>query len=491
MMLENKKKVSPTDRRSERHPPEGLFQEPSGDGNAFRAMVEHLCIGVYRAAADDGGSFLYANGSMARMFGYRSTQDLLGLSICSLYGREEGRSFIDRVCNTESVKGMEFRLRKRDGETLWASCSARMSQDSCTGVRTIEGTIEDITEHRQMQEVLLKSERRLGEILRGSPAPTFVIDKNHRIIYWNRALENLVGIKAQEIAGTDQHWRIFHSSQKPCMVDLLIDGPPEKKKVRLCCQRKYTRSALLEDAYEAIDFFPALGEKGKWLRFTAAAVRDRRGEIFGAMETFEDITRHKETEKALRRSEKKYIELSITDDLTHLYNARHFFHQLGIEVGRVKRYGHPLSLLILDIDNFKYFNDSYGHVEGDRVLKRLGALIANHVRTTDTAFRYGGDEFAVILPETTGEEAASVAERIRKACESETFLPEFKEACIAISMGVAEHRPSESPMHLLNKADQNMYAVKKQGKNQLDGPGEENTSLNQKDPLTPSGLPAS
>jgi diguanylate cyclase (GGDEF)-like protein len=106
----------------------------------------------------------------------------------------------------------------------------------------------------------------------------------------------------------------------------------------------------------------------------------------------------------LRESERRYQELSIVDDLTQLYNSRHFYAQLEKEIERSNRYEQPLTLLLLDLDKFKDFNDTYGHVEGDEVLLRLATVIKRCLRETDSAYRYGGEEFTIILPMTSSEE---------------------------------------------------------------------------------------
>ncbi|MBW1989108.1 MAG: diguanylate cyclase, partial [Deltaproteobacteria bacterium] len=107
--------------------------------------------------------------------------------------------------------------------------------------------------------------------------------------------------------------------------------------------------------------------------------------------------------------------LAVTDGLTGLYNSRHFYRILDTEIHRSLRYGHPLSLLLADLDRFKAFNDRFGHIEGDRVLSRVADAIRSCLRRMDTAFRYGGEEFTVLLPETAVADAAIVAERIRAA----------------------------------------------------------------------------
>jgi PAS domain S-box-containing protein len=137
-------------------------------------------------------------------------------------------------------------------------------------------------------------------LLQGLPIPTFVIDHDHRVIYWNRALEELSGIKAKDVVGTRQQWRAFYGSERPCMADLLVDESPET--VPRWYTGKFIKSKLIDEAYEATDFFPDLGDRGKWLRFTAAVIRNAGGALVGAVETLEDITETKQAEAALLKA---------------------------------------------------------------------------------------------------------------------------------------------------------------------------------------------
>jgi len=180
------------------------------------------------------------------------------------------------------------------------------------------------------------------------------------------------------------------------------------------------------------------------------------------------ILQRKQSEKALLESEKRYRELSITDGLTRLYNSRHYFERLGSEIERSVRYGSFLSLILLDIDDFKHYNDTYGHPEGDKVLAMLGKVIRESLRKTDSAYRYGGEEFTVILPETKEESAVTVAERIRSGFESLIFSPPpGEEVHKTISIGVAQYLPKEDLSSFMNRADEAMYNAKEQGKNRV------------------------
>lgn len=170
----------------------------------------------------------------------------------------------------------------------------------------------------------------------------------------------------------------------------------------------------------------------------------------------------------LRKSEQRFRKLSLTDDLTGLHNSRHFFNQLKAEIERTNRYGHPLSLLILDLDNFKKYNDTLGHIAGDRILAKAGEILHESLRKTDSAYRYGGEEFTALLPETKGSEALHFAERIRQAFESRAYLVQKDEKLVVtVSIGVAQYIPDEDFSVLIKRADENMYTAKKNGKNRI------------------------
>jgi len=165
----------------------------------------------------------------------------------------------------------------------------------------------------------------------------------------------------------------------------------------------------------------------------------------------------------------KLKRLSITDGLTKLYNSRYFYNQIRAEIDRTSRYQRPLSLLLLDIDQFKEYNDSYGHLEGDKILVSLGRVVKSCLRKMDSAYRYGGEEFTVILPETEGDEAATVAERIRSMVAAERFYPRsHDEPCsITISIGVTEFIMEEEVAIFVQRADKAMYLSKQSGRNRV------------------------
>ncbi len=161
--------------------------------------------------------------------------------------------------------------------------------------------------------------------------------------------------------------------------------------------------------------------------------------------------------------------LAITDGLTTLYNHRYFQTELEGEVARVQRYPHPLSLIMFDIDSFKEFNDTYGHPMGDMILSQIAKAIKQNVRKVDTACRYGGEEFAVILPETKLKEATVVAEKIRKSVEELRFDTgkNRKKQKMTISGGVVQLKPGMKKNELVTYADESLYHAKSSGKNRI------------------------
>ncbi len=146
---------------------------------------------------------------------------------------------------------------------------------------------------------------RLAQIIQGTSIPTFVIGADHRVTHWNRACENLTGLTEAEMVGTRDQWRAFYDHRRPVMADLLVDEA-DPGTIAVHYKDKYRQSRVIDGAFEAEDFFPALGSKGKWLFFTAAPIRDSAGRITGAIETLQDISERKWAEAILRDSVRRY-----------------------------------------------------------------------------------------------------------------------------------------------------------------------------------------
>ncbi|MFW1677019.1 diguanylate cyclase [Pontibacter sp. JAM-7] len=310
------------------------------------------------------------------------------------------------------------------------------------------------------------NEPMLGHLLDRIILAAFVIDQNHIIQHWNSAMEKLSGISREEMIGTRDHWRPFYNKPRPCMADLMLDGRVED--VARLYEGKFNVSDLITEAFEAEDFFPDCGPEGEWLHFSAARINNAAGEVIGAIETLTNISDRKKAEFELLARERKYRELSITDSLTGLYNSRHFYQRLDEALANAQRYQHSFCLCFFDLDNFKQLNDRWGHLVGDRVLETFGSMVRASLRLTDSGYRYGGEEFVVLLPSTVLSEAAVVAERIRQSLEDHNFTVEHGQKInITVSLGLTEYRTGDSAETIMERVDQALYCAKREGKNRL------------------------
>jgi diguanylate cyclase (GGDEF)-like protein len=168
------------------------------------------------------------------------------------------------------------------------------------------------------------------------------------------------------------------------------------------------------------------------------------------------------TWKEKEKLEEEVKRLSITDDLTGLYNHRYFFKTLEAELARLKRQKTSLSLLMFDLDNFKRYNDLYGHLEGDKVLRKIGGIVKNSIRSNvDSGYRYGGDEFAALLIGASVDQALTIAERIRSSIEQAGYRN------ITVSIGLAEYKDHFDLEGFVKSADDAMYVSKHSGGNQV------------------------
>lgn len=163
-------------------------------------------------------------------------------------------------------------------------------------------------------------------------------------------------------------------------------------------------------------------------------------------------------------------QMTIKDGLTEIYNKRYFLEALDREMSRAQRYDRELSILLFDIDHFKQVNDNYGHLAGDHVLQALARVVSLRARREEIFARWGGEEFVILLPETTKQGALELAERLRTRIASQTIIFEGEEIPIAISIGVAAMESKTlTPLEFIKKVDQQMYRAKADGRNCVRG----------------------
>jgi diguanylate cyclase (GGDEF)-like protein/PAS domain S-box-containing protein len=294
--------------------------------------------------------------------------------------------------------------------------------------------------------------------------PTFVIDPSRKVVIWNRACERLTGVSASEVIGTSRHWQAFYETRRYCLADLVALDLPEQLPG---LYPEYAARGHNGLGFSAENWcvMPKLGNQ-LYLAIDAGPIHDEDGNLIAVVETLRDLTDQKRAEMALK-------ELATKDGLTGLSNRRSFDQMLMSEWTRAQRAQQPLSLLFIDVDHFKLFNDRHGHQCGDECLRAVAAVVSRHaVRPLDLATRYGGEEFAIILPEMSCEAAASLAEQIRYAV-LDLRIPHGADGAgdhVTLSVGVASHVPGESddrPDRLLGAADQALYAAKRLGRNRV------------------------
>jgi len=304
------------------------------------------------------------------------------------------------------------------------------------------------SERMRIEEACKDSELKYRSLIEHSSDVVFCVDQNGEYKFVNQVFASTFGKTPDYFLGKT-FWDIY---------------PKEHAD-----QRQATSIKVFETGEsQSLEVVVPLPDRTLHYIAKANPVRDETGKVVLNVTHAIDITERKLMEEALRESEKKYRELSIIDYLTQLYNSRHFHQQLRMEIDRANRYGQPLTLMLLDLDDFKRFNDAYGHVEGDHVLFHLGQVVKRWLRQTDSAYRYGGEEFTVLLPMTTSADGAVTAERIRTEFKKECFSPlPGLELHMTLSIGLAQYKPQEDMKSFVHRADQLMYQGKKNGKDQV------------------------
>ena len=270
------------------------------------------------------------------------------------------------------------------------------------------------------------------------------IDQKGTVVIFNKAAEKLTGYTMDEVIGKLHITQVYHPEKLARLIKKLIYSPEHGGEGKL-------------EGFE-VDVTTKDGRTVP-IRLSATLIH-KDGQEIGSVGFFHDLTLKNEMEARL-------LELSIRDGLTGLFNHRHFHSTLSKELERAERYNRPLSLIVLDLDNFKQCNDQFGHIEGDTILQLVGKTAQKILRATDAAFRYGGDEFVIILPETSLSSASTVAEKFRE---------EFKSACpyrissekaggleVTLSLGVAQVGQGEETESLMKRADLAMYEAKRSG----------------------------
>ncbi|MCB1887322.1 MAG: sensor domain-containing diguanylate cyclase [Rhodocyclaceae bacterium] len=290
--------------------------------------------------------------------------------------------------------------------------------------------------------------------------PTFVLNAEGRVIIWNRACERLTGVRADEVVGTTRHRLAFYDKDRPTLADLIAQGRTDEIEALYA---GYDVASNSEHGFHAENWcvMPRVRTR-LYLHIDAGPIFTSDGRLLSVVETLRDMTLQKEAQEELER-------LASRDPLTGLANRRAFDIHLGSEWRRGRNSAHELSVLMLDVDRFKQYNDRYGHLQGDTCLRSVASVLAGAAaRTGDLVSRYGGEEFVLVLPGTTNQGARVVAQRILGAV-SALRIPHADsphDQVLTVSIGVATGDPGViSQEALIARADSALYRAKHAGRN--------------------------
>ncbi len=282
-----------------------------------------------------------------------------------------------------------------------------------------------------------------NELARICPDPVIGVNREGRITLFNPAAEKLLGYKSDEVVNQLHISKLYHPEGAGKEIKKLIHS--ESCGGRGLIQQHETKLRTNDGV-----ILPIL--------ISATLITENDEEI-GSIGFFHDLTLQKELEQSLKS-------LAITDGLTGLYNQRHFYTVLSQEIARCQRHDRPLSLICIDVDNFKLVNDSLGHIEGDNLLRYIADVIKTAARSNDHGFRYGGDEFMLLLPEANREKALAVAARVVEQFEDNkpAALIDYNRADLpfSLSVGISEFNSDEASEMFVKRADFAMYQSKKE-----------------------------
>ncbi|MFZ5592580.1 MAG: sensor domain-containing diguanylate cyclase [Bacillota bacterium] len=427
---------------TERRAMEEWLQEKEATLSAIMSSARDAIVML-----DGQGNVTFWNPAAEQLFGY-SREEILGKDLHRLVVPDEclyqayNKAFKHFQLTGEGNaigKTIELKAKHKDGRELDVelSLSALWIRDAWHAV----GIVRDISERKRLEEENRRKEERFRLMLEGIPSPAWLVSRERRIMAQNKAAASLFGTKIGDycwegILGgeylPDEYREAFEKTGSPlpgtkcyfCRGDeALVRNEPINSEVEL--------ASNIWDTW----WIP-LGE-----------------DVFIHYAT--DVTRYKKVEEELRC-------LSVTDCLTNSYNRRFFMQKLAEEIERAKRTEGKFSLIMLDIDRFKSINDRFGHNAGDLVLKSIAELIKNRIRKTDTLARWGGEEFILLLPDTTVKNAARLADELRESL-SRMDIPGV--GSVTASFGVAGYCPGDTVDTLVNKADNMMYEAKAAGRN--------------------------
>lgn len=406
------------------------------------------------------GLFVDVNDGFKVLFGY-TRDELLGsatLRINLWHNVEDRQVFLANLNDKGFCENMECVFQRKDGSQFFGMISARVIQ--IQAVPHVVSVVRDISERKQAEEALIESEEQYRSILNASPDDITITDLEGRIL--------MISPAAKKMFGYEEDFNEFIGM--PLLGFIL---PEDVERAQYNIQRMYQGGSCKPNEYRGVRQDKSIFH----IEVNSGFVRDTNGRPMRMVFIVRDITERKLAEQHIQELvrqlevEKDTAQInSVTDSLTGLSNRRYFDMALKTEFFRLKRSGATLSLIMVDIDHFKKYNDSYGHLSGDDCLRQIASTLKTIVgRASDIVARYGGEEFVVILPETESYGAETMAEKIRKGIE-ELMIPHSASETgpwVTVSLGVVSvcTKSFVSPEQILALADEALYSSKHQGRN--------------------------
>ena len=418
-----------------------------------RSIVESLSEGVI-FRSQDGGVFR-CNARAEEILGLDADQirDFDGLGPGWQTLKEDG-SFMPRELRPaevtlrtgEAVNGAIMGIQKADGTLSWLRMNAHPIKAAHPGdPECVVISFSDFTLEKYYRDSLMKSEERFTLAAKGGHTGVLDLDLRTNTVYYSDNWKAMFGYEEGEVGNRPEELlgRIHPDDLVPSLEALKahIKGQTPEFQCELRIQHK--------------------NGNWIWLLSRGMAVRDEKGRAQRVTGSQTDITAQKALEARLHRE-------ATRDELTGLYNRRHFNEAFASFLGAAASHGHALSLAVGDLDRFKGVNDTYGHQAGDEVIKRFAARISGILRGKDLAARIGGDEFCILFPFSSVEQAAAGLERIRQGLAEETFLgPEGQSFKVSATFGLAELAPGMDREQLMKAADDALYEAKRRGRDQI------------------------
>jgi diguanylate cyclase (GGDEF)-like protein/PAS domain S-box-containing protein/putative nucleotidyltransferase with HDIG domain len=391
---------------------------------------------------DSNGLLQTVNQAACELTGYRQ-EELLGRPASLVLPLAA-----ESIAAVLGARNTETHILARDGRAIPILLSCSMAKDADGYTTRFVCSGKDITQRKAVEEKIRYSEQRFRDIADNALEWIWELDAEGRYVYSSPLVENILGYKPEEVLG--MHWYdLLHPDDRARMMaefpKIVASGQPFRE---LLYRNRH------KDGHEV------------WLSTTGVPLLDEQGRPAGCRGADTDITLRRQAEEALKAANHRLQELATTDGLTGLVNRRRFLEKVEAEVALTRRHGHPLSLIMIDVDQFKNVNDTYGHAFGDRALCEVAKLLQHEARETDIVARYAGDEFMILMPSTDDHEAVSAAERIRKKMARRLISDGKRTAQVTLSAGIAAVAEDHitSPEALIRLADEALYAAKHSGR---------------------------